>query len=217
MPPFYARVEPDLDLANGYAHLLTAIASLTAKGRTAEASAVRAVLSETVGQFRLLGTRGAAKADIFIRNELRQSQVRPDASGSLAGAVQSMPLTTRLPGGGVGIASIEALDKGARDPNYPAKSYWRAQEYGTAAHVGRIVPGYFQPGQSRPSAGEFRVHPYFDPVLRTRGTPAMVITRPLRARYYLRDGTAKFVVWHVAETERILAAAISRLRVLRIV
>jgi hypothetical protein len=165
MPPFYARVEPDLDLANGYAHLLTAIASLTAKGRTAEASAVRAVLSETVGQFRLLGTRGAAKADIFIRNELRQSQVRPDASGSLAGAVQSMPLTTRLPGGGVGIASIEALDKGARDPNYPA----------------------------------------------------MVITRPLRARYYLRDGTAKFVVWHVAETERILAAAISRLRVLRIV
>jgi hypothetical protein len=177
---------------------------------------VRGILAGVFRDFELLGTRGAAKADAYIRDRLRQTQVRPDASHRLRDAVRSVPLTNPLPGGAVGIASIEALDKGAVNPSHPNNPYWRAQEYGTAAHVGRIVPGYFQPGQSRPSAAEFRVHPFFEARLRQRRTPAMRITRPINARYFLRDGTQNFVAWHVAQTERILATAVSRLRALRI-
>jgi hypothetical protein len=213
---FYARMEPDPEVAKGYAHLQSAITTLTTKKRFAEASAVRGVLAQVFRQFEVLGTTGADEADRIIRKHIAQTQVRPDATGSLRGAVQSRPLANPLPGGAVGIASIEELDKGARDPDYPAKSYWRAQEYGTDAHIGRKVPGFFQPGQARANQADFRVHPYFQAMPGQKNVSRMVIARPLEARYFLRDGTQEFAGWHVVQTERILGAAISRLLALRI-
>jgi hypothetical protein len=134
-------------------------------------------------------------------------------------SVKSRPLPSTFPAGAVGIADIEELDKGTINPSAPTKgAYWRAQEYGTTAHVGRIVPGYFGtgPGQasSPASAAEFRVHPYFEAVLHQRGTPAMVIKRPLQARHFIRDGAAETAVWHAAQETAILDQAVSRLRVL---
>lgn len=213
MARFYARIEPDPALARGYIFLLDAIAAYTARGDVVDAAATRAILNDVWQQFERLGPRAAAKADEFIRARIASTQVRPDASGRMRGAVISRPMPSTFPAGALGIADLDELDRQVVNPTATgAGSYWRAQEYGTTAHVGRRVPGYFQPGQSRPSAAEFRVHPYFGAVLGARGTPAMVIKRPLEARHFLRDGADKAVAWHVSESSRILAGAVSRLR-----
>jgi hypothetical protein len=210
---YYTRIVPPAGLERGYRDLLEAIAGFSTKRRLADAAEVRAVLAAMWADYETLARLGAVKADMFVRDRIRQTQVRPDASGRLRGSISSRPLPALLPGGGIGIADLDVLDHGTINPTARDKgSYWRAQERGTAAHVGRIVPGYFQPGNARPSAQEFRRHPYFEPVSDTRGTPAMVIRRPLRARHFLRDGTDNAVVWHAQREARILAEAVTRLR-----
>lgn len=207
MARYFTRIEPDPKLAVGYVELLDAIRDYTAKGRIADAAAVRAVLADMWAEYERLGIRAAAKADSFVRNRIRQTQVRPDASGRLRSSIASHPLPSTFPAGAIGIADLDQLDRGATQ----AGPYWRAQEYGTTAHVGRVVPGYFQPGSARPDPAQFRAHPYFEPVQFQRGTPAMVIRRPLRARHFLRDGAAETVVWRAAQEARIQRTAVSRL------
>jgi hypothetical protein len=56
------------------------------------------------------------------------------------------------------------------------------------------------------------MHPYFEPVYRTRGTPAMVIKRPLEARHFLRDGVKVAVAFHTAREAAIVDRAIAALR-----
>jgi hypothetical protein len=214
---FYSTIVPSPALERGYKYLLDAIDFYTRKGRFQDAAFVRSVLAQMWRDYEQLSVAGAAEADRLIRERIRQTQVRPDASGRLIGSIQSRPLRAALPGGGVGIADLDILEKGTVNPNAPkAGSYWRAQNYGTTAHVGRIVPGYFQPGNARPSAAEFRVHPYFQqsgPPAR-RGTPAMVIRRPLQARHFMEDGTRAAVNWHRARSNEIDNRAVARLRAL---
>lgn len=216
MARFYAYLEPDPELVEAYVALVQTIKVYSAKGMPTQAAQARAAYQRMLRDYELLSRRGAAKADIFIRDRLRQTAVRPPTSGRLAAAVQSVPMSgVAAAGGGVAIASIRKLDTLAVDPRFKdSGAYWRAQEYGTDAHVGRVVPGYFMPGRSAPSAGEFRNHPYFEQAGRgiggkaPKGTPAMVITRPLHARHFLRDGTAAFAVWHALQTTRINTDAI---------
>jgi hypothetical protein len=144
---YYQRIPPDPALLRGYFFLLDAIRDYTAKGRLADAAAHRKILAEMWAEFEKLGVQAAAKADEAIRLHIRQTQVRPDASGRLNKSIQSRPLPSSFPVGAVGFADIDELDKGTINPTAPTKgAYWRAQEYGTAAHVGRIVPGYFSFG-----------------------------------------------------------------------
>jgi hypothetical protein len=104
----------------------------------------------------------------------------------MEGNILSRPIAMSRPTGAVGIADMRVLNRTRRSRGKP---YWAAQEFGTDAHVGRILPGYFMPGKSRPSAAEFRVHPEFRRQSRGRGVPAMNIQKPIEERGFLRTGT----------------------------
>lgn len=222
--PFYTRIEPDPALARGYVYMLDAIDACRLQAAATpdpllrrmwrlRENRIRAALQRMWREYEQLGVDAAHQADTFIRQAIKQTAVRPPASGRLESAIQSRPLPSTFPAGAIGIADLDVLEKiAARGGG----TYWRAQEYGTTAHVGRIVPGYFQPGQARPSAAEFRVHPYFGQATgrngkAPKGTPAMRITRPLHARYFMRDGTTAIAGWHAKESVRINQRAISAL------
>jgi len=208
---FYTRLEPDPQLARGYVYLLDAIAAYRLKGRTADAERVRAILRRMWDDYDKLGARGAAKADELVKARLRATAVRPPTSGALEGAIFSRPLVSTFPAGAVGIVDLDALDAGAVNRR-TGGIYWRAQEYGLPVDPNaRPAPGYFEPGQSRPSAGQFRAHPYFAQQPYARGMPALVRTRPLEARHFLRDGAAAFATWHAQEDQRIQRSAITGL------
>lgn len=127
----------------------------------------------------------ARVATTSAREQLDATQVRPSTSNGLhlRDVIQSRPLGPRPELGAVGVGDIEILDSATGPDGNP---YWTAQEFGSSQNIGRIVPGYFMPGRARPSAAEFRVHPEFDAVLYTRGTPPMVITKPIPERGFLR-------------------------------
>jgi hypothetical protein len=127
-------------------------------------------------------------ATAAVRSNIASTQVRPDTSSSthMRDNIVSRPVATARPLGIVGIADMSALNRTKRSRGTP---YWAAQEFGTDAHVGRILPGYFMPGRSRPSAAEFRVHPEFRRQSRGRGVPAMRVTKPIEERGFLRTGT----------------------------
>jgi hypothetical protein len=139
----------------------------------------------------------AAVANNAARKWVNATQARPAgaerASAVLASAVQgSRAVPTSLSLGIVGVADVSRLDsmtqKGAK-----GTSYWEAQEFGTDAHVGRIVRGFFMPGRSRPSGAQFRVHPEFQP---GKG-PEMRIQRPIEERGFLRRASDDaFAYWH---------------------
>lgn len=225
---FYQRLNAPRGLAAGYVALLDAMDAYAARAAVATLPAERAVLlakREQVRQiltrmwkeYEKLGVDGAIKADELIRARIRATAVRPPTSGRLESGIISRPLPTTWPAGAVGIADIDALDKAAVNPRFHAAGpYWRTQEYGYAGHVGRRVPGYFQPGGARPSGAEFRVHPYFEQVggaggRAPRGTPAMVIRKPIEARHFLRDGTDDMLAWRQLGISRINRNAISAL------
>jgi hypothetical protein len=218
MARYFAELQPDPLLVDAYIAMVRTIKLYTAKGMLNEAAQARAAYQGMVRDYELLAKRGAEKADSLVRDRIRQTAVRPPTSGRLTAAIQSEPLKLPFAGGGVGIANLATLDKRAVNPTAKkAGEYWRAQEYGTSAHVGRIIPGFFMPGRSKPSAAEFRNHPYFEQAKRgkggkaKKGTPAMRITRPIHARHFLRDGTVAFVVWHEQQSARINDKAILRL------
>jgi hypothetical protein len=214
---FFQRLNPPAGLGAGYVALLDAIDSYVARGMPAEAARMRELLNRMWREYDKVSVEGALMADRLIRAYIRQTAVRPPTSGRLEGGILSRPITTVWSGGALGIADLDVLDHAAVNPRYKAAGeYWRAQEYGTHAHVGRRVPGFFQPGQSRPSAGDFRAHPYFEQVggrggKAPRGTPAMVIRRPIEARHFLRDGTDDLIAWRRREMSRINRHAISTL------
>ena len=214
MAGYYTRIEFDPQLVKVYTTLLDTVANYRRAGLIADATRVELVLVALQADYERLAVRGAAKATAYIRDRLRQTAVRPPTSGNLSRAVVSRPLPPVagvFPGGSIGIADIDELNRGAVNPR-SGGIYWRAQEYGLPVDPNqKPVPGYFQPGFSRPDPGEFRNHPYFEQMSYRRGMPAMVRTRPLRARHYLRDGVDQYVTWHAQEAARIRRRAITRL------
>lgn len=152
----------------------------------------------------------AARATKAIKARIEQTRVRPetDKPRHLADMVKSRRVSI-VPGiatGAVGIADIAELNK-AVDPDFPNGTYWEAQEYGTFAHVGRQIRGYFYGGGAPiapPREAQFRVHSAFSPeglLTGPRGGSGGKgrIRRPLMARRFIRDGADDaFGPWRAA-------------------
>lgn len=167
--------------------------------------------------------RTAAVARDNVQRRIEQTRKRPRSiagvsqSGRLQSGIIAKPLPIVLPrgGGGVGIGQIESLEAATRS-GHPTKSrypyYWRTQEDGSDAMVGRYLYGVFQPGEARPSGAEFRQHPIFEnrpyyPGIRYK----MKITRPVEARNFLKDGAGDAYVFRTAMIESVEQFANARL------
>lgn len=208
---YFAYLQPDPELVDAYVAMVRTADIYVAKGLMREAAQARAAYERMVRDYEQLSVRGSTKADEFIRSRIRTTAVRPPTGGLLERAIHSTPMQLSFPGGGVNIASLDALDKGAVNPR-TGGVYWRSQEYGLPVIPGqRPAPGYFMPGYSAPNAGQFRNHPYFQQMGYARGMPALVRKRPLRARHFLRDGADEFAAWHALESARINRRAITSL------
>lgn len=156
----------------------------------------------------------AARATRAIKRKLAETAVRPetDKPRHLADMIKSRRANVArgVGTGAVGVADIAELNK-AVDPDFPrGGTYWEAQEYGTFAHMGRRITGYFYGGGAPiapPREAQFRVHAAFSPGdLLTgprggrggRGT----IRRPLMARRFIRDGAdSARDAWRAAVTD----------------
>lgn len=199
MAGYFAYIEPQESLGRTYRFLYQAVLDHERAGRPLEALRVRRVWERLMGDYERIGVEGARKADELIRGRIRSSAVRPPTSGRLERAVLSAPMASTLPGGGIRIASLDALDSGAVNPRGKG-IYWRSQEYGLPVFPDqRPAPGYFMPGFSAPSGDAFRAHPYFQQMRYAKGMPALVRTVPLEARHFLRDGTEDVVRWWQVE------------------
>lgn len=104
-----------------------------------------------------LAVASAADAKKKIQAYLKLTAKRPaagDGQPHINSLITCRPLHrfSGIATGEVGVADEAVLDK-AVDPLYPgAGEYWRAQEFGSTAHVGRIIRGYFYgPGFSNPT------------------------------------------------------------------
>lgn len=149
---------------------------------------------------------GALAATRGMKTVLKQTQLRPDTDRRphLRDLLRSKPAV--VPGlrgfatGSVAIGDVDWLEK-AIDPEYPQHgSYWRAQNYGTAAHVGREIYGFFHGGgsMSKPLAalaggGSMQHDPMFSPSSKMsgprggRGGPGR-ISVPLKPRMFVERG-----------------------------
>ena len=206
MAGFYAYVDPDPKLIEVYRELQRTAVNHERQGRLATALRVRQILEALKAAYRDHAAAGALVADGYIREALEASRVgRPDTAGNLSRAIRSRPLPTTLPGGAIGIASIDELNSGAVNPR-SGGIYWLAQEYGLPATPKylpktkrHVIPGYFMPGMSTPSQDEFRNHEYFQQFSYEKGAgqtpPGMLRKRDLAARLFLAKGTARFLVW----------------------
>lgn len=215
---FYAYVEPDPDLADVYVGLRRVILAFERKGRFKDAARARAVLGELIDGYGVLSRLAPGKADAFIRDVIRQKQVRPPTSGRLWDSIHSVAPPAALPNAAVNIASLAVLDAGAVNP-VDKVAYWRAQEYGLPAlspsdYGGggrRVATGYFtNPGVARPNQGDFRVHAYFQRSS-GKGTPALMRLRAVQPKRFLATGTARFIRWHDLQSQRIVDTALSNL------
>jgi hypothetical protein len=212
MARYYTRFEPDPALVTLYADLQGAALSFFRAARREVDPVLRAALQtrgfgaseiERALRARLErhAVRSAAQADELIRQRIEATRKRPRRSPpGMSSHILSRPLATSEPSGAIGVADLDELDKSnpAARMGRTGVPYWMAQEYGSSAAVGRRVPGYFQPGNARPDPAQFRVHPYFEQSSKPapRGTPAMVIKRPIEARWFLKDGSADALAFH---------------------
>lgn len=193
---FYQPVHGSVALEEALGTIARTAAILHAAGSPRAAKYDR-IGAELIRELDLASRRSAQKADAFIRSRLRQSEVgRPSpVSGTLERHIKSVAGTR----GAFGIAEVEELDRAVNPRQGDKRPYWRAQEWGYSGNIGRKVPGVFQPGEAKPSGAEFRNHPYFEQRSARAAkskVPAMVIKRPIPARYYLRDGTADAVAYN---------------------
>lgn len=149
--------------------------------------------------------RVAEEADRAIKEYIERTRVRPVHASPqhLRDLIVSEVIRTPLPAGVVGIARLDELDKA---------EYWKAQELGTDAHVGREVLGwFFSPGgkPSAPSPGRFRQDSAFG--ASSSGQP-MKIAKPLRARRFLARGTDRARTVWLREMARVQRDAMRDLR-----
>lgn len=217
---FFQRYLPDPRLFRGYRHIQDAIDVYRAAREPQVAARLEAELQALMVTTERQTAQDALAGTKIMQETLRRRLVRPETAGPhLSSRIHSLPLPTELPAGAIGYGDIGQLDT-AIDPDYPESgSYWRAQEYGSDAAVGRIVVGFFQPGFAAPSEGEFRRHPYFTAAggfdaARGRlpgeegSAPAMRIKRPIPAKHFLRDGAVEAVAEHESQMQRLQSDAI---------
>jgi hypothetical protein len=152
-----------------------------------------------------LALRTATVADASIVRHIKSSQVRPDTGKAqhMHDNIRSRAIPT--PGGLaelglVGIADLAHLNRTTRGGH--SGVYWEAPEFGTDAHVGRTVKGFFMPGRARPSQADFRVHPELQ--VTGRG-PKVTIGRPIQERGFLRNGVEDAWRFHGRQFQTIKA------------
>lgn len=163
-----------------------------------------AIFNRNLDRAATIGAQAAARG---MKGVLKQTQLRPDTDRKphLRELLHSKPAV--IPGlrgfatGSVAIGDIDQLEK-AIDPDFPQHgSYWRAQNYGTTAHVGREIHGFFHgPGgsMSRPLAalaggGTMQHDPMFSPSSKISGPRGGgggrgMIRVPLKPRHFIERG-----------------------------
>lgn len=228
MARFYFRIEPDPRLLRGYTAILDAIDIYYAIGDRARAAALDAALQQMFARVDLLAKRTAVTADNTIRARIAATQKRPSTPGPhMRDHIHSVPLPSTVPGGAVGIANLDELDKVVNPRTGGA--YWLAQEIGTGRtdnETGITMPsqkagvfggprkpvlGFFQPGDSRANESQFRVHPYFQQEPYRKGIPAMVVRREIQPRHFLRDGAEVAYQQHGSGLRSIEKSALTRM------
>lgn len=196
--------------------LLAEAAVVAAELSGAEAAAIAELAATVRAEVAIAGTLTAKAADSAIEHRIDLTRKRPEA-GAFRGARKRLNEGVRseaLGGGAVGVGSIEDLESVVGKDGRP---FWRAQEEGTSANVGRTIFGTFEgPGTTPgpPNQAEFRVHPVFTP---GDGLAAGVgtIRRPIPARHFLRDGAAIALIFREDQFRAIELDAVGVMRSLR--
>jgi hypothetical protein len=208
---FFSVLPQPPSLLGGLTILTEAVAlARRIPGDVPQAAAIRAIISATERNVAEAGVAAVKASEDAAIETLARTKVRPESGDlgahrkRLAEGIQSEVLGL----GAVGIGSIEELDTVVGTDGRP---FWRTQEYGSDHNVGRIVFGLFQPGDSQPDQGEFRVHPVFVP----GEGGAMIIRRPIPARHFLRAGTAAASLLRERQFGEAEAVAISQMRAVR--
>lgn len=206
-----------------YRAMVVAIDKCSANAARATDPAVRAywqgsrfrldkALSDFRNELRSIAVATAANADSAITSHIKSTQVRPDTSKNrhLHDNVKSRPVPTSPELGIVGIADIGVLDRTRqRGGGKLQQPYWAAQEFGTDAHVGRVVYGFFEPGGARPSQTQFRQHPEF---VAQRGGGRLTIQRPIEERGFLRQGVEDAGIYRARQLKKAEAKLIAEMR-----
>lgn len=135
---------------------------------------------------RKAGIEAALIADATATRMVKATQVRPDTTKQrhLEDNIVSRHIVTPIELGAVGLFDESVLNRTRAGRR--GGTYWEAQEFGTDAHVGREVRGFFMPGHARPSQAQFRVHPEFQAT--KKAFSRMTIDRPILERGFLRSG-----------------------------
>lgn len=213
---YFKVLGPPLALSKTYEYMLAAIRNYRRASQLAPDPRQKAfnrgraeMIERAVGRMRAeltaLGTSGAIRAEDEARGRVRSTQVRPDPihqGKRLQDLVVCRPIATSLPSGSIGIGDMKVLDQ---------VPFWRAQEFGYVLPEPRIIPGYFQPGFSRPSQGEYRQHPMFEQMQYARGMPALNLpagTRIALQRRYLRDTVSSVATWRLRKLGQVQKDAI---------
>lgn len=125
--------------------------------RRAEAVAMRETALIAYARFNenldLLAIGSAREAREAVRGVLKTTRSRPDSrmKPQLRDKIRARPIKVLGPlgTGAVGIGDIDELDKAVNPFNPSAGPYWRAQEFGSAHNIGRVLKGFFYgPGVS---------------------------------------------------------------------
>lgn len=166
-----------------------------AAGEVVAAQRLAVIFDAFVVRVKSIATKTAELAEQEIVAAIDASQVRPDTGRGgprLRDTIvaEAWDPTPDVATGAVAIGLHEFLDK---------LPYWRTQEFGH--HFAHSPKGFFAgpgfQGRFMPNPALFRQHPLFVPSAKGRK-----FLRPpvVPARHFLRDGTAKAVVYWEAET-----------------
>lgn len=201
---FFHTIGPNPDLAIIYRNLIAAEGGFSRAGSAGRAQGTRDLLALLMARYDALSRQTAFNSAKLIRREIEATRKRPPRTLALEGAVLSVPLSTSLPSGAVGVGDLDKLDHDA--------PYWIIQEIGTAREAygikipsqkstffggpRKVVPGFFQPGDARPAPDQFRVHPFFQQEPYRKGMPALNVHREIEPRRFMERGTEIAVAQH---------------------
>lgn len=153
------------------------VVELDARGRTAASTRIARAWGEHMREMEALSLFVALEGTRILREKERGSRVRPDTLGQggprLEDSLRCGPLPSP-PFGSVGVADESLLNQDV--------PWWETNEEGSTANVGRVLTGFFEPGEARPSSVESRQHPLFQP---TREGGRGIIKNPIPARRFI--------------------------------
>lgn len=173
----------------------------------------------------------AVSSRALIEKQLAITAKRPDTGmrPHLRSNIRSRPLlpNSRIATGAVGVADIKALERAVNPADRQKVPYWKVQEEGTTKNVGRTLKGYFfdkgLTNATRPApgyTGSKSAQPLFRPGFTSTGAGTGprggrggkgVITHPIKARHFVRDGADKALIDYKNEMRALESATITEL------